>query len=666
MNTAITHDMIRLTGLSARGYHGVLPGEREDGQLFVIDVVMYLGCSGTAEAAASDDLDKTVDYAAVAAAIVEVIEGPSVNLIETLAERIAQVTLTFTVVHRVEVTVHKPQAPLEVAFDDVAVTICRGCDDVAEGEPSRVSAGALAGLASAGVVAAGVEAADMLPSAPAVAVGADEMALDLPYDSASVDASESNSEAAAEGEPAEAEDALVSAALADEDVVSGTVAPRDVLSEQPEQPTAAVIALGGNVGGVVASLRQAIRTLRTMDGVIVTDVAPLARTAAVVSDGAADQPDYLNTVVLVTTTLSPRDLLDVCHQLESDAGRVRTQPQGPRTLDADIITYEGVTSQDPDLTLPHPRAAERAFVLVPWAQVDPFAEIGDLAVATIAEEAPDRDGVRWLALDWLDSDHLPALPTGQYIVPPPAPEPEVGESSAAASEVDADVAEPVEAVAPAGVIDAGVDGVPSDAEESTECAVEEERNAESATAADNYADPDASDAETLPPVTGEDDANTAAGTDGDDAAAGASVTSSGSDEVSEAGADQPAEAASVPLPATESARGYSASEAPAASTVDVPAAQDARRMSEAEAVAAVALAQPLTESNAAAATPFASVPPVPPVPSGTSAEDGTVPRDGSTSESPEDAAPHSPLNADREWSAPLDWAEVIGRQDGQD
>ena len=116
--------------------------------------------------------------------------------------------------------------------------------------------------------------------------------------------------------------------------------------------------------------------------------------------------------------------------MEDDAGRVRTEPQGPRTLDVDVITYEGVTSDDPELVLPHPRAAQRAFVLVPWAQADPFAEIGNQYVASLAETAPDRDGVRWLALDWLESDHLPALPTGQYVAPPESGDDQAGPAAA--------------------------------------------------------------------------------------------------------------------------------------------------------------------------------------------------------------------------------------------
>jgi len=116
-------DRIILTGVTARGFHGVFDHERQDGQEFRVDIV--LGVLSISKAAKSDDLRHTVDYGAVAQAVVEVIEGPPVNLIETLAVTIAERCLDFDYVRAVTVTVHKPQAPIPVPFDDVAVRITR-------------------------------------------------------------------------------------------------------------------------------------------------------------------------------------------------------------------------------------------------------------------------------------------------------------------------------------------------------------------------------------------------------------------------------------------------------------------------------------------------------------------------------------------------------------
>ena len=115
-------DRVVLRGLRARGHHGVRPAEREGGQWFVVDVALELD---TAPAAATDDLALTADYGALAAAVVADVEGEPVDLIETLAARIAYTCLAVPVVDAVEVTVHKPQAPVDVAFDDVTVTIHR-------------------------------------------------------------------------------------------------------------------------------------------------------------------------------------------------------------------------------------------------------------------------------------------------------------------------------------------------------------------------------------------------------------------------------------------------------------------------------------------------------------------------------------------------------------
>jgi len=115
-------DRIELTGLRARGRHGVLPAERELGQEFVVDVSLGLD---TRPAARTDDLSRTVDYGALADRLVAVVQGEPVDLIETLAERLAQVCLEDPIVRQVDVTVHKPAAPVPHPFADVAVKISR-------------------------------------------------------------------------------------------------------------------------------------------------------------------------------------------------------------------------------------------------------------------------------------------------------------------------------------------------------------------------------------------------------------------------------------------------------------------------------------------------------------------------------------------------------------
>ena len=122
-------DQISLTGLRAHAYHGVLEHERRTGQVFLIDVTVHLAL---ADAAASDDLDQTVHYGELATEVVAAVERDPVDLIETVAERVAQTVLAHARVELVEVTVHKPDAPIDVPFADVAVKIMRGRHDRAQ------------------------------------------------------------------------------------------------------------------------------------------------------------------------------------------------------------------------------------------------------------------------------------------------------------------------------------------------------------------------------------------------------------------------------------------------------------------------------------------------------------------------------------------------------
>lgn len=160
--------------------------------------------------------------------------------------------------------------------------------------------------------------------------------------------------------------------------------------------TDAVLALGSNLGDRVATLRGAVEALRETGDVDVVAVSRVVETDPV---GGPEQGVYLNAVVLVRTALEPEALLAVCQRIEADFDRVREVRWGPRTLDVDVIAIDGVVSDDPVLTLPHPRAHERGFVLVPWLDVDPDAVVpGHGRVADVLEEV-DVSGVRTTDID---------------------------------------------------------------------------------------------------------------------------------------------------------------------------------------------------------------------------------------------------------------------------
>lgn len=118
----MTADRIELVGLRVHGRHGVLPAERETGQVFVVDATLEVDISA---AAASDDLADTVDYAALAQRLAAIVAGEPVDLIETLAERLAGTCLADTRVRAVEIAVHKPEAPVGLPFADVVVRVRR-------------------------------------------------------------------------------------------------------------------------------------------------------------------------------------------------------------------------------------------------------------------------------------------------------------------------------------------------------------------------------------------------------------------------------------------------------------------------------------------------------------------------------------------------------------
>lgn len=157
-------------------------------------------------------------------------------------------------------------------------------------------------------------------------------------------------------------------------------------------PVKAVLALGSNLGEREDTLLRAIADLCSHDKISVTQISPVAVTAPV--GGPAGQPDYLNLVVEAEVGLSPFDLLRYCQDVEAKHHRKREVRWGPRTLDIDIIKYGEIEMDEPELTLPHPRANERAFVLEPWARMNPSAQLQGESVQSLADQAEDLDGIR--------------------------------------------------------------------------------------------------------------------------------------------------------------------------------------------------------------------------------------------------------------------------------
>ncbi|HEX6233957.1 MAG TPA: 2-amino-4-hydroxy-6-hydroxymethyldihydropteridine diphosphokinase [Jiangellaceae bacterium] len=147
----------------------------------------------------------------------------------------------------------------------------------------------------------------------------------------------------------------------------------------------AALALGSNLGDRLEYLQAAVDALTDSSEIIPVAVSSVYETEPV--GGPEEQPPFLNAVLVVDTTLSPRSLMERCQAAEDAFGRTREVPKGPRTLDVDVLAVGDKTVQDDDLQVPHPRLAERAFVLVPWAEVDPeftvpgIGRVGDLSHA---------------------------------------------------------------------------------------------------------------------------------------------------------------------------------------------------------------------------------------------------------------------------------------------
>ncbi|KAB1142198.1 2-amino-4-hydroxy-6-hydroxymethyldihydropteridine diphosphokinase [Streptomyces luteolifulvus] len=157
-------------------------------------------------------------------------------------------------------------------------------------------------------------------------------------------------------------------------------------------PKRAVISLGSNLGNRLENLQGAVDALEDTPGVRIKAVSPVYETEPWgVEPGS--QPSYYNAVVILKTTLPPSSLLERAHAVEEAFNRVRDERWGPRTLDVDIVAYADVVTDDPHLTLPHPRAHERAFVLAPWHDVEPEAQLPGRGPVAALLGTVTRDGV---------------------------------------------------------------------------------------------------------------------------------------------------------------------------------------------------------------------------------------------------------------------------------
>ncbi|EGV35190.1 2-amino-4-hydroxy-6-hydroxymethyldihydropteridine-pyrophosphokinase [Neisseria weaveri ATCC 51223] len=155
----------------------------------------------------------------------------------------------------------------------------------------------------------------------------------------------------------------------------------------------AVIALGSNLENPAKQVLSALDAINLHPEIKVEKASSLYLSEPV---GYADQPDFVNAVCMVSTSLSPKTLLAELNTIEAQFGRERSFRNAPRTLDLDIVAYEGICSDDPHLTLPHPRAHERSFVMLPLVEIAPDFELPQRGVATVLAAGLGNEGIRLL------------------------------------------------------------------------------------------------------------------------------------------------------------------------------------------------------------------------------------------------------------------------------
>ena len=365
--------IIALKGLGALANHGVYDFERDRNQRFSADIVMWVETAGNA-----DDIAATVSYADIADEAMAVLTGTAVDLIETLAETIASRVMSHEGVVGTEVTVHKPDAPIDHPFADVSVTVRAGQTDAM---PLSLSLKGVYEAEDGSVLTGEIEA----------------------YGHAQA--------------PSPAEQEQSGALPTRRDVQAAHAAPaHDATRPERLRSRRVVLAIGGNLGDVPVTLMHTVEALSYMEGFQIDDVSPIMRTKPVLAPGQAPQPDYWNAVVVGSAIATPDELFAQTSRIERELGRERHERWGARTVDIDIIQIEGLASSDPVLTLPHPRAKERAFVLAPWLLCDPNAVLEGVGrVCDLLATTPDREGIIDAVDDWLEDPSAVIADSDQLI-----------------------------------------------------------------------------------------------------------------------------------------------------------------------------------------------------------------------------------------------------------
>lgn len=174
-------------------------------------------------------------------------------------------------------------------------------------------------------------------------------------------------------------------------VPNPNVVDADTLTGDLRPVRRAALALGSNLGDRFEYLQAAVNAITDSPEIMAVAVSPVYETDPL--GGPEEQPRFLNAVLVVDTTLSPRSVLERAQAAESAFGRTRQVPKGPRTLDVDVLAVGDKTADDDDLQVPHPRLIERSFVLIPWADVDPDFVVPGLGTVRELRDAVDKAGV---------------------------------------------------------------------------------------------------------------------------------------------------------------------------------------------------------------------------------------------------------------------------------